>query len=212
MDFLKEKISGIEISTNNKSKRIINIKIKEESLDKLVFPFNKFNILALEYKPFTRFTIAKSLDELFTNKLSKLIHSILTDRNTGCFIVAPEIINKKFDDTFLIKLSTALAHLVGVANFDDMASKYYARFFVKHEDSSDSYLRKAYTNMDLHTDGTYVKEKTDVQLYIQHFYFWVNSKQNFFFPPDHLKVLCNVPNRPDVTLHFLLLWHFFPLI
>jgi len=161
MDFLKEKISGIEISTNNKSKRIINIKIKEESLDKLVFPFNKFNILALEYKPFTRFTIAKSLDELFTNKLSKLIHSILTDRNTGCFIVAPEIINKKFDDTFLIKLSTALAHLVGVANFDDMASRYYARFFVKHEDNSDSYLRKAYTNMDLHTDGTYVKEKTD---------------------------------------------------
>jgi hypothetical protein len=33
--------------------------------------------------------------------------------------------------------------------------------FVKHEDDSDSYLRKAYTNMDLHTDGTYVKEKTD---------------------------------------------------
>ena len=42
-----------------------------------------------------------------------------------------------------------------------MAGKYYARFFVKHEDKSDSYLRKAYTNMDLHTDGTYVKENTD---------------------------------------------------
>ena len=42
-----------------------------------------------------------------------------------------------------------------------MAGKYYARFRVKHEDNSDSYLRKAYTNMDLHTDGTYVKEKTD---------------------------------------------------
>ena len=39
-----------------------------------------------------------------------------------------------------------------------MAGKYYARFHVKHEDKSDSYLRKAYTNMDLHTDGTYVKE------------------------------------------------------
>ena len=61
----------------------------------------------------------------------------------------------------MVKLSTALAHLVGVANFDDMTSKYYARFFVKHEDNSDSYLRKAYTNMDLHTDGTYVKGKTD---------------------------------------------------
>ena len=42
-----------------------------------------------------------------------------------------------------------------------MAGKYYARFHVKHEDDSDSYLRKAYINMDLHTDGTYVKEKTD---------------------------------------------------
>ena len=161
MNVLQERISGIEISPNEKSKRIINIKIKEEILDKLIFPFHKFTIQALEYKPFTRFTIAKSLDELFLNKLSKLIYSVLTDRNTGCFIVVPEIINKKFDDTFLVKLSTALAHLIGIANFDDMTSKYYARFFVKHEDNSDSYLRKAYINMDLHTDGTYVKGKTD---------------------------------------------------
>jgi protein CsiD len=42
-----------------------------------------------------------------------------------------------------------------------MAGKYYARFVVKHDDKSDSYLRKAYRNMDLHTDGTYVKEITD---------------------------------------------------
>lgn len=161
MNALQERISGIEIFSNGKSKRIININIKEEILDKLIFPFHKFTIQALEYKPFTRFTIAKSLDELFSKKLSKLIHSVLTDRNTGCFIVMPEVINKKFDDTFLVKLSTALAYLIGVANFDDMTSKYYARFFIKHEDNSDSYLRKAYTNMDLHTDGTYVKEKTD---------------------------------------------------
>ena len=161
MNALQERISGIEIFSNGKSKRITNINIKEEILNKLIFPFHKFTIQALEYKPFTRFTIAKSLDELFSNKLSKLIHSILTDRNTGCFIVMPEVINKKFDDTFLVKLSTALAYLIGVANFDDMTSKYYARFFIKHEDNSDSYLRKAYTNMDLHTDGTYVKEKTD---------------------------------------------------
>ena len=161
MNALQERISGIEIFSNGKSKRIININIKAEILDKLIFPFHKFTIQALEYKPFTRFTIAKSLDELFSNKLSKLIHSILTDRNTGCFIVVLEVINKKFDDTFLVKLSTALAYLIGVANFDDMTSKYYARFFIKHEDNSDSYLRKAYTNMDLHTDGTYVKEKTD---------------------------------------------------
>ena len=161
MNILKEKIAGIEIVTNDQSKRIINLQIKEEALDKLIFPFNKFSIQALEYKPFTRFTIAKSLDELLLNKLGKLFRSILTDRNTGCFIVVPETVSKKFDDIFLVKLSTAITHLIGVANFDDMTSKYYARFFVKHEDHSDSYLRKAYTNMDLHTDGTYIKEKTD---------------------------------------------------
>ena len=81
---MQEKISGIEISSNGKSKRIIKINIKAEILDKLIFPFHKFTIQALEYKPFTRFTIAKSLDELFSNKLGKLIHSILADRNTGC--------------------------------------------------------------------------------------------------------------------------------
>ena len=161
MNVLQEKISGIDISLNENSKRIINLKIKEEILDKLIFPFHKFTIQALEYKPFTRFTIAKSLDELFLNKLSGLIRYILTNRDTGCFIIVPEILNKKFDDIFFVKLSTALAYLIGVANFDDMSSKYYARFFIKHEDNSDSYLRKAYLNMDLHTDGTYVKEKTD---------------------------------------------------
>ena len=158
---MQDKVSGIEITPNKQSKRIINIIIKSESLDKLVFPFNKFDINSLEYKPFTRFSIAKSLDELFSNKLSKLISSILTDRNTGCLIISPEKNNAKFNKVFLVKLATGLAHLVGIPNFDHMSSKYYARFFVKHEDKSDSYLRKAYRSMDLHTDGTYVKQKTD---------------------------------------------------
>ena len=156
-----EDIPGTKIATNEKSKRIINLVIKEEILDKLIFPFHKFDITALEYKPFTRFTLAKSLDGLFSNKLSKLIRSVLTDRSTGCLLIIPEVINKKFNDVFLVKLATALAHLVGIHNFDQMSSKNYARFFVKHDDHSDSYLRKAYANMDLHTDGTYVKQKTD---------------------------------------------------
>ena len=156
-----QKIPGIEISKNQYSNRIIEIIMKEESLDKLIFPFKKFDVTALEYKPFARFTIAKSLDELFSNQLSKFIHSILTDRNTGCLIIKPEKMNEKYNDIFLVKLSTGLTHLIGIPNFDYMSSKYYARFFVKHDDNSDSYLRKAYISMDLHTDGTYVKQKTD---------------------------------------------------
>ncbi len=155
------KIDGFDISSHDQSNKIVNIKIDNEILDKLVFPFNKFDITALEYKPFTRFTIAKSLDDLTLNKLSKVMNSIVRDRNTGCFIFSPKNINSKINQTFLIKLSTAIAHLIGIPNYDSMAGKYYARFHVKHEDRSDSYLRKAYINMDLHTDGTYVKEKTD---------------------------------------------------
>ena len=156
-----EKIAGLTISEHNNSKRIINIDIENEILDKLIFPFNKFDITALEYKPFTRFTLAKSLDDLTSNKLGKLMNKIIRDRETGCFIIGPKKINSKIDHNFLVKLSTAIAHLIGIPNHDSMAGKYYARFTVKHEDKSDSYLRKAYTNMDLHTDGTYVKEVTD---------------------------------------------------
>ena len=156
-----QKIDGFEISEHEKSKRIIDIKIEDKVLEKLAFPFNKFNITALEYKPFTRFTLAKSLDDLTDNKLSGLMNTIIKNRNSGCFIIGPKKIGSKINDTFLVKLSTAISHLIGNPNHDAMEDKYYARFYVKHEDKSDSYLRKAYTNMDLHTDGTYVKEITD---------------------------------------------------
>ncbi|MDC1279693.1 glutarate dioxygenase GlaH [Pelagibacteraceae bacterium] len=156
-----KKIDGFEITNHKKSKRIIEIKIEDDILDKLIFPFNKFDLTALEYKPFTRFTIANSLNALTDNKLSELMNSIIRDRNTGCFIISPKNFNSKINDIFLVKLATAISHLIGTPNHDAMAGKYYARFHIKHEDNSDSFLRKAYTNMDLHTDGTYVKEVTD---------------------------------------------------
>ena len=154
-------IPGFEILPNKDSPRIIDIKIKNETIEKLIFPFKKFDLTAIEYKPFTRFTIAKSLDDLTQNKLSILLNKIIRDRKLGCFIIGPEDKNSNIDDIFLVKLSTAISHLIGNPNHDSMAGKYYARFHVKHVDKSDSYLRKAYTNMDLHTDGTYVKEVTD---------------------------------------------------
>ena len=156
-----QKITGIDIQEHDQSNRIVKISLENDIIDKLIFPFNKFDLTALELKPFTRFTLAKSLDDLTNNKLSELMNSIIRDRSTGCFIIGPKNISAKINDTFLDKLSTAIAHLIGVPNHDAMAGKYYARFHVKHEDTSDSYLRKAYRNMDLHTDGTYVKDITD---------------------------------------------------
>ena len=156
-----EKITGIEIQAHESSKRILNIKLSDDTVKKLIFPFNKFDLTALELRPFTRFTLAKSLDDLTDNKLSKLMNSIIRDRSKGCFIIGPKNMSSKINDQFLVKLSTAIAYLIGIPNHDSMVGKYYARFHVKHEDESDSYLRKAYRNMDLHTDGTYVKETTD---------------------------------------------------
>ena len=154
-------ISGIEINFHNDSQRIYEIKIEDQILEKLLFSFNKFDLTALELKPFSRFTIAKSLDDLTESNLGKFMKSILIDRNTGCFIISPKTMNIKLDHNFFVKFSTAIAYLIGNPNHDSMTDKYYARFQVKHEDNSDSYLRKAYKNMDLHTDGTYVDEITD---------------------------------------------------
>ena len=154
-------IDGFDISFHEKSNRIINIKIEDQVIERLIFPFKKFDVTALEYKPFTRFTIAKSLNDIASGELGDFLNAILRNRNTGCFIIGPKKLSSKIDQTFLVKLSTAITHLIGNPNHDAMAGKYYARFYIKHEDNSDSYLRKAYINMDLHTDGTYVKEKTD---------------------------------------------------
>ena len=121
-----EKISGLTISEHNNSKRIINIDIENEIIEKLIFSFNKFDLTGLELKPFTRFTIAKNLDDLTNNKLSKLMSSIIRDRSTGCFIIGPKNISSNINDEFLVKLSTSIAHLIGIPNHDSMAGKYYA--------------------------------------------------------------------------------------
>ncbi len=154
-------IKGFEISANPLTPRIININIKDEIVKPLLQEFKKYDLTAVEYKPFIRFSIAKFLDNLTENQISSFLNSIIKDRKKGCLIIGLKDLNRDVDDVFLVKLSTAISHLVGVPNHDSMTGKFYARFQIKHEDKSDSYLRKAYSNMDLHTDGTYVKEITD---------------------------------------------------
>ena len=113
----------IEALNHTASKRIKLRKIKEQELDKLIFPFNKHTIQSLEYKPFSRFSLAKSVDDVFSGELSKILSKTMKDRNTGSAIIEPDIKNSKFDKDFLIKLSTALAYLVGLPNFDSMSGK-----------------------------------------------------------------------------------------
>src|SRR6056300_1713982 len=104
-------ISDLIISQNSSSKRIIDIKIKDQITKELVKLFKNFDLTAIEYKPFTRFTVAKYLYDLTNNELSKYLNDILRDRKTGCFIIGPEKNTNKTNDIFLVKLSTAITQL-----------------------------------------------------------------------------------------------------
>ena len=87
---------SLEIKDHKNSKRVKVITIKESELDRLIFPFKKHTITSLEYKPFSRFTLAKSVNEVFEGKLNGSLINILNDRKTGTVIIEPEINNKKF--------------------------------------------------------------------------------------------------------------------
>ena len=93
-------INALLINENSSSKRIIDIKITDKVVNDLVNLFNNFDLTAIEYKPFTRFTIAKYLDDLTNNELSKYLNDILRDRKTGCFIIGPETITNETNDIF----------------------------------------------------------------------------------------------------------------
>ena len=58
-----QNITGINIEQHDQSKRIVKISLENEIIDKLIFPFNKFDLTALELKPFT--TIAIKLAKLW---------------------------------------------------------------------------------------------------------------------------------------------------
>ena len=102
---------SFKISDHQSSKRVKVIKFEEKDLDRLIFPFKKHTIVSLEYKPFSRFSLARVSDEVFENNWSQTLVKILNNRETGTVIVEPEIGNKKFDKDFLVKLSTGLAYL-----------------------------------------------------------------------------------------------------
>jgi protein CsiD len=65
---------GLLILKTLSSKRIIIFKLKIRLLEKLSEKFSRFDLTAIEYKPFTRFTVAKYLDDLTNNELSKYLN------------------------------------------------------------------------------------------------------------------------------------------
>lgn len=155
---------GFSFLSHKGSPRLQLLTIDNEVIDKFIKCIDHLDVQSIEYKPFLRFYIANCLNELTKNTLGLCLLDILKNRQTGAVLLQYEndksLVGEQFID-FNILLSTAVSHLIGLPNLDSMSGKFYARFSVKNEDNSDSYLRQAYRRMELHNDGTYVKEKTD---------------------------------------------------
>jgi len=140
--------------------RVKTITLDQATVRKFCTQVSDLSIQAIEYKPFLRFKIADILNETTNGTLSTYLQNTLKHRPDGAVLISCETDDYN-SDVVNVLLSTAIAHLVGLPNLDSMSGKFYARFTVKNTDDSDSYLRKAHRRMELHTDGTYVDEKTD---------------------------------------------------
>ena len=155
---------GFSFLSHKGSPRLQLLTIDNEVIDKFIKCIDHLDVQSIEYKPFLRFYIANCLNELTKNTLGLCLLDILKNRQTGAVLLQYEndksLVGEQFID-FNILLSTAISHLIGLPNLESMSGKFYARFSVKNEDNSDSYLRQAHRRMELHNDGTYVKEKTD---------------------------------------------------
>ncbi len=113
----------------------------------------------LTYVPYLRLIAADYLQKILGDDFSEQINALVRDRATGGFTLEVEGGFETMDQR--VAFGTAVSHVIGIPNFDDMTGNYYACFEVKDTDSSDSYLRQAYRVFTLHTDGTYIREITD---------------------------------------------------
>lgn len=161
---------GFMVKPHPVSKRLQVITLNAATVAAFKLKCETWGVQALEYKPFLRFAIAHALDACCGHELGDALIRIIKDRDTGAFILEceaeadAEFVNPDEAAEFNVKLSTAVSHLIGLSNFDSMGGNYYARFTVKNQDNSDSYLRQAHRRMELHNDGTYVNERTDYVL------------------------------------------------
>jgi len=157
---------GFVTSSHPSNERLQIATLSKATVKNFAEKISNLDVQSVEYKPFLRFFVANSLNQATNNTLGNYLLNTIKNRSTGAVLLECESIDDSslngidFID-FNILLSTAVSHLIGVPNLDSMSGKYYARFSVKNDDNSDSYLRQAHRRMELHNDGTYVKELTD---------------------------------------------------
>ncbi|ANY15061.1 glutarate dioxygenase GlaH [Bordetella pseudohinzii] len=149
----------IKVTDHPTHTRVQQVSVDPQALRRFLAMVKDIDVQNLEYVPFMRFKMAEALIQACGEDLRGTLNAIVETREHGGFTIGLQGLSEDPDD--FVKFGTAVAYLLGPANHDSMSGKYYARFFVKHTDNSDSYLRQAYRLFTMHTDGTYVSEATD---------------------------------------------------
>ncbi len=139
--------------------RILHVHIDRDALQGFLDDVRGIDVQNLEYVPFMRYELASALARHVGEDFATVVNAIVKDRNHGGLTTGLQGLTTDADD--YVRFGTAIGHLLGQGNHDAMSGTYYARFVVKHTDSSDSYLRQAYRLFTMHTDGTFVSEATD---------------------------------------------------
>lgn len=156
--FLGER-AGFSVGPHPVHPRLYHLTVRDGALDAFLRAVGDLDVQRLEYVPYMRFIVARQLDEALGGDFRATIDAILRDRASGGFTIGLQ--GRTANSADFVKFATAVSHGVGPSNFDAMSGTFYARFVVQHTDASDSYLRQAYRALTLHTDGTYVDERTD---------------------------------------------------
>ncbi|MBD6104086.1 carbon starvation induced protein CsiD, partial [Salmonella enterica subsp. enterica serovar Enteritidis] len=163
-DDLAQRHTGFTLAPSAQSPRLLALTFTADTTRQFLHQVAQWPVQALEYKSFLRFKIGKILDDLCGNQLQPLLIKTLLNRAQGALLISAEGLDDVAQAEEMVKLATAVAHLIGRSNYDAMSGQYYARFVVKNVDNSDSYLRQPHRVMELHNDGTYVEEVTDYVL------------------------------------------------
>lgn len=158
---------GFTLQPSALSERLLELSFDAGVVQAYLERVAKWPVQALEYKSMLRFRVAQILNELCGGQLQELLVNTLADRETGALLITPQGLNQVEQAEEMVKFTTAVAHLFGRSNYDAMSGQYYARFVVKNDDNSDSYLRQAHRVMELHNDGTFVEQDTDYVLMLK---------------------------------------------
>lgn len=123
--------SGFTLIPSAQSPRLLELTLTEQTTKQFLEQVAEWPVQALEYKSFLRFRVGKILDDLCANQLQPLLLKTLLNRAEGALLINAVGVDDVKQADEMVKLATAVAHLIGRSNFDAMSGQYYARFVVK---------------------------------------------------------------------------------